>query len=141
VNYSRTRTLTPSFVFIVTWYSRYSFLLLQGSALAINSGTVAVSNSQIRNGRTGHNGGGVFTRNAKVSLTSMTFLCNLDIGARNNATDVLVADDLDPTKDGSFVSCDSPDAGIIVRETLNGGNAFVNTNCPFTDPCFSGCPV
>jgi hypothetical protein len=108
--------------------------------LAINFGTVAISDSNFLNGRTGPNGGGVYVRKAKVTLVNTTFTCNLDIGLLVNATDVFIADDADPTKDGSFVSCESSDAGIIVLETLDGGT-FVNTNCPFTDASFSGCPV
>jgi hypothetical protein len=98
---------------------------------------MAVVDSRVINGRT-VKGGAVSVRTSRITLANTQFSCNLDASEIVPiATDVYIADDLDPTKDGSFVSCSTPDGGIIIKETLD----FVNTDCPFADPSVSGCPA
>jgi hypothetical protein len=77
----------------------------------------------------------VFVRKSRITLTNMEFSCNLE--ANKVASDVFIADDLDPNLDGSFVSCKSAKQAVVIFET---DDSFSNTDCPFTGTSSIVCP-
>jgi hypothetical protein len=108
---------------------------------------VTSGSARIVDSRTVINGlaasGALFTFFAKVNLANVTFSNNLN--ANGIARDLDIRDDIDPTRDGSFVACDSTfkvnfcDGDEAIDEV---GTVFKNTNCRengIANASLSGC--